>query len=296
MSENKNMVKLNGNMIKREDDKVSLRSQYFDFLDVDLDRYKEVEYTKEEAQYIKSRMQHLSTGAAAALPLICKGPQCPFAAKCPFIAIDKQRTQEYSNSIKEGLGQFAEKPKMETPVGCSCLVEVNLMNEWTRVYIYEFDAINFVDIGMCRELAEIEVMLWRINNGLSKEENASLEEEVNMGADRQGNPLTRKETHHFVDAKDRLLTRKEKKIKLLVGDRQEKYKKEAALKMREEKDPSSSAAKLRNQLQMIIKKAEAKALELAEAEGNVIDVPYQQDNENEAITPESLIEEEGREG
>ena len=295
MSE-KSLVKLSGSMIKRGDEKVSLRSQYFEFLDIDLDRYKEVEYTKDEARYIKSRMQHLSTGAAAALPLACKGPQCPFAAKCPFCAVDQQRNQEYQSSVHEGLGQFTEKPKMETPVGLSCLVEVNLMNEWTRVYIYEFDAVNFVDIGMCRELSEVEVMLWRINNGLSKEGSATLEEEVTMGADKQGNPLTRLETHHFVDAKEKLQNRKAKLIKQLVGDREGKYKKEAALKTREEKDPSSNAAKLRNQLSMIIKQAEAKALELSEAEGNIIDVPFEQDNQNEAITPESLIEEEGREG
>ena len=293
MSEEKSLTKLSGSMMKR-DETVSLKSQYFDFLDIDLDRYNDVEYTKDEARYIKQRMQHLSTGAAAALPLICKGPLCPFAQKCPIVAIDRIRQENYQKDLSEGLGQFSEAPKMETPIGKSCVLEVNLMNEWTKIYINEFEAATYVDMSMCRDLAEIEVMTWRINNGLSKEENAEFEQEVNLGQDRQGNPIKRKETHHFLQTKQDLHNRKLKLIKLLVGDRQEKYKRDAALKTREEKDPSTSAAKLKTQLNLLVKRAEQKMLELSKADA--VDVPYTQDEVEESLTPESMIEAMGKEG
>jgi hypothetical protein len=54
-----------------------------------------------------------------------------------------------------------------------------------------------------------------------------------------------------MDAKEKLSARRSKIIKLMVGDRQEKYKKEAALKVREEADPSSRMAKMRSQLESL---------------------------------------------
>jgi hypothetical protein len=287
-------LKQGGSIIKRDpEESVSLKSQFFNFLDIDLDRYKEVEYTKDEAIYIKQRMQHLSTGSAAALPLMCKGPQCPFVKKCPFVAIDEKRQADWEIAQQEGMTQFSEPPELQTPVGKHCLVEVNLLNEWTRLYIFEFDVDenSFVDLSMCRELAEIEVMLWRINNGLSKEDNAELIQETVVGTDRDGTPLTRKEMNTLVDVRERMVNRKSKLVKLMVGDRQEKYKREAALKTREEKDPSTSAAQLRNKITLLLKDAETKVLQLQEKEGNVIDVPYQEDSpKEETITPESLID------
>lgn len=286
--------KQGGSIIKRDtDDKVSLKSQFFKFLDIDLDRYKEVEYTQDEARFIKQRMQHLSTGSAAALPLICKGPQCPFARKCPFIAIDEQRQEEWEKVQREGDVQFAEPPVLQTPIGKHCLVEINLLNQWTRLYVFEFDVAeeSFVDLSMCRELAEIEVMLWRINNGLGKDENVELVQETTVGTDREGNPLTKKELNTLVEARERMVNRKSKLIKLMVGDRQEKYKREAALKTKDDADPSTSAAQLRNKLQRILKEAQVQVLQLQEKEGNIIDVPVESDTPvNEIVTPESLIE------
>lgn len=286
-------IKQGGSIIKRNaSEAISLKSQFFDFLDIDLDRYKEVEYTREEALYIKKRMQHLSTGSAAALPLICKGPECPFARKCPFIAVDEMRQKNWNEAQENGMAQFSEPPLFQTPIGKHCLVEVNLLNEWTRLYINEFDVgeESFVELGFCRELAEIEVMLWRLNNGLSKEENAELVQETAVGVDRTGAVVMRKEMNTLLEAREKMVNRKSKLIKLMVGDRQEKYKKEAALKTREDADPSTSAAALRNKITRLLKEAETSVLKLQESEGNIIDVPYAESNERpEVITPESLI-------
>ena len=294
-------LKQGGSIIKRNpEESISLKSQFFNFLDIDLDRYKEVEYTKEEALYIKQRMQHLSTGSAAALPLICGGPnKCPFAKKCPFVAIDEKRQKDWEEAQESGMAQFSEPPKFQTPIGKHCLVEVNLLNEWTRLYVNEFDGgeESFVELGFCRELAEIEVMLWRLNNGLSKEENAELLQETIVGMDRNGNALKRKEKNSLLDVRENMVNRKSKLIKLMVGDRQEKYKREAALKTREATDPSTSAAQLRNKITRLLKEAETGVLKLQEKEGNIIDVPYSDATQTEEIlTPESLINASESEG
>ena len=285
-------LKQSGSIIKRDPEEViSLKSQFFNFLDIDIDRYKPVEYTKAEAIYIKQRMQHLSTGSAAALPLICKGPQCPFARKCPFIAVDEQRKADWNEAKREGLEQFSEPPELQTPITKHCLVEINLLNEWTRLYIGEFDVVeeSFIELRTCSELAELEVMLWRINNGLGKEENAELLQETIVGTDRDGNILKRTEANCLLEVRDRLVNRKSKLIKLMVGDRQEKYKREAALKTKESADPSTSAAQLRNKITRLVKEAEMSILALQEREGNVIDVPSEEPPQPEMVTPESLI-------
>ena len=60
-----------------------------------------------------------------------------------------------------------------------------MLNEYTRLYLYEYDIDenSFTDIQMVRELAEIELMLWRLNNNLAKPENAELVQLVVVGVD-----------------------------------------------------------------------------------------------------------------
>ena len=69
-----------------------------------------------------------------------------------------------------------------------------------------------------------------------------------VAVDNQGNALFAKQISQFVELREKLLNRKHKLIKLMVGDRQEKYKREAALKVKEEKDPSSQMAAIREKL------------------------------------------------
>ena len=280
------LVKLNGTIIRS--DGTSIKTDYFKFLELDLDDYSDVSYTPQEAAKIRMHMSHLSTGAAAAVPLICPGEvRCPFSRSCPMVRVDQARRLDYENSVARG--DSPERPKMTTPVGKQCCVEKNLMNEWTRLYVTEFDVPenSFVELGMCRELAEIELMMWRLNNNLAKAENAELVQETVVGVDKEGNALTRKEENSFFVARERLQKRKSQLFKAMVGDRQEKYKKESALKQRQDADPSKNAAALRSEVTRLLKQAEHKVLEIQEAEGNVIDVG-QETTESE-FTPESLI-------
>jgi hypothetical protein len=235
------IVKLDGTIIRT--DGTQLKSNYFKFLELHPDDYSDIEYTPEQAKRIKGRLLHLSTGSAAAIPMVCGGAaKCPFADRCMYIQEDK-------------LAKLTDpSAKPITPVGRSCLIEVNLLNQWTMWYINEYDVQEgaWTDIQFCRELAEIELMRWRLNNNLAKPENASLVQDTIVGTDKEGNPLTRKEENAFFVAKDRLDQRKGRVIKLLVGDRQEKYKREAALKQKSEDDTSSRSAQLRTELMRLL--------------------------------------------
>ena len=278
---------------------VNLRSDFFKFLQLNLDQYDNVKFTTEEAKKVRAHMSHLSTGAAAVLPLICPGEvKCPFAKNCPFVKVDQERTAEYNRAKALQTGRLdveIPKPEMSTPVGKQCLVEVSLMNEWTEYYVEEFDVPekSFIELSSCRELAEIEVMLWRINNNMSKLEHSEMTQLDVVGIDKEGNLLTKKTESSLMLVKERLLNRKTRLIKNMVGDRQEKYKKEAALKIKDNSDPSTKAAQLRRDINSTIKQLEGKVIELQEAEGNVIDVVVEEKKEDE-VTPESLIDDHWR--
>lgn len=294
------LIKLNGTAIK-EDGTVA-PTNYFSFLGLNPDDYPDISFTPEEAAKIRHHLQTLSTGSQAAIPLTCGGAaRCPFKDNCPFILMDQQRRKEYeeqkridASSDYPGLVEI-EPPKPVTPVGRKCLIEVQLMDEWTRLYLteYEINPHNFTEFQMVRELAEIELLLWRLNNNISKPEHAELVQETVVGVDKQGNTLTRQEVSSIFEAKERLSNRKSKLIKLMVGDRQEKYKKEAATKAIAETDPSISAAKLRGEVERLLIKA--RKIDKQIQKGGSIDVIEVRDAEvvsppeDSTLTPEDLI-------
>lgn len=247
----------------------------------------EIALTEEEARGLATSMAHLKTGASAVIPLRCPGAtDCPFADNCPFVALDIQRKKDLSNldsDIDErvGVSFLSESP---IPRGKPCLVEVGLLNEWTSYYLdeYEVNEKSFTEFSMVRELAEIDLMMWRINNNMSKPEHAQFTITQSLGINKQGDEVTRVEVDPLYEVKERLSNRKTKLIKLLVGDRQEKYKREAALRTRTEDDPSLSASRLRAQ----IEKLQIAARKLVE--NNEISV-REKTPDDAVLSPEDLI-------
>lgn len=296
------LIKLNGTAVLA--DGTIAPSNYFTFLDLNPDDYKDISLTPSEAVKIKTHLQHLVTGATAAVPLWCGGPaKCPFSNSCPYVKLDIERKKQFEEEKKrfienggveyEGIDLLnLEPPKPVTPVGRKCLVETSLLNEWTRLYIdeYEINPRNFTEFQMVRELAEIELLLWRLNNNISLPENAELVQDTVVGIDKQGEVLTRKEVSSVFEAKERLSNRKSRLIKLMVGDRQEKYKKEAATKSVADTDPSVNAAKLRGKIDKLLSQARELDSKLKDSESKVIDVtPVDKRLDNDTLSPEDLI-------
>lgn len=269
------LVKLDQALVQHQPKSDEATTGLFHFLKLKRDDYSHMSFTAEEAKKIRSHLSGLVTGATAAIPLVCGGEaRCPFKESCPFIRADRARLKLDKSATRL------------TPVGQQCLVEIELLEKWTFFYIeeYEIDETSFTDVQMIRELAEIELMLWRLNNNLAKPENAELVQEVNVGIDKEGNALTRQEMNAFISTKETLQNRKSKLVKLMVGDRQEKYKREAALKQKSAGDPSSTAATLRQQMDLLVRQTSKLNLDLKQIEGDVIDVEI-----DKPLSPEDLI-------
>jgi len=208
------------------------RLSFFKAVQYDLDDYSNIGFTEEQSKKMGQHLHKLTTGAVAIVPLICGGDICPFSKRCPLHAMGK------------------------SPVNLACLLEVQMLKYWICQYLeeYQVNPDNFTEVGYCNELAEIEIYLWRLNNNLAKPENASLIVNQPVGADRQGNPILQQDVSPFMEMKEKLYARKSKIIKLMVGDRQERYKKEAALKQREDKDSSSKQAEIRRKIEELTRR------------------------------------------
>lgn len=250
------VVRADGSAITRHGEEV--KTLLLKTLDMNLDDYGDLVFTPAEARRISAHIAKLRTGSTAVVPLICQGLACPFGDRCPFVAINK------------------------IPLGRACLTEVQMLKHYLMQYIaeYEIDPGSFTELSYCNELAEIEVYLWRINNNLAKPAYAELMIDQNMGADRNGDVITQKQISPLILVKDKLLSRKSKIIKLMVGDRQEQYKKEAALKQKTDNDTSSIQAATRRKIEDLKRKLDSVDL-----------VPTSED----ILTPDAIINEDEEE-
>jgi hypothetical protein len=277
-------IKLDGTIIRY--DGSQSESNYFKFLELHPDDYSDISFTPEQAKKIRAHLMHLSTGAAAAVPLVCGGAvKCPFSHNCPFVRIDKENKNNSSH-------------KSVTPVGRQCLIEINLLNQWTMTYIdhYEVHEQNFTEVGFVRELAELELMLWRLNNNLAKPEHAELVQETVVGQDREGNALVRKEVNSFWEAKERIQNRKTKIVKLMVGDREGGWKRQAALKQKNLQDASVQAADIRILFEKVKQQTQhldmkLKAVEQKVINGEIVEEDTSPPASDDILTPEDLLEE-----
>lgn len=228
----KELVTLGG-LARTEDGKLS-KSNYFAFLSLDMDDQPDwgTALTPEEARKIATHMQKLTTGVTATVPLICAGELCPFKDHCSLYEIGKH------------------------PIAKRCPIEKELINHvmMTLIEEYDVDPENFTELSILNELTEIHILEMRINMNLSKAENAALLIDQTVGVDRDGDPVVQKQLSPLLDLKEKLSNRRAKLIKLMVGDRQEKYKRESALKMRDIDDPSKDQAKTRAKLEALQKR------------------------------------------
>lgn len=214
--------------------------------------------TEEEMVIIRRRMTGLASGATAAVPLVCT-PKCPFQEGCVFFELQR------------------------LPLGKKCPVETSLLAEWRRQFIIEYnvDPESPTELQMCNELAEIELMLWRINNNMSKPENAELVQWDVVGVSKEGDPFEKRSVSTFLEIKNGLSNRKTRLIKLMVGDRQEKYKRDAALKIRDVRDPSETTASLRKELQALIGQTK-------DANRKLLESVSEEERKEDSLSPEEL--------
>lgn len=238
------------------------QKSFLEILDDATTDYSEIELTDEETAKIEKQLKKMSIGASAFSLLHCAGASCPFASRCELVQMRP------SGDIHHG----------KAPVGQSCPLEASMFRDATASYLKEYDVHpnNFTEFNIVTELAEIEVLQWRLNMTLSLPENATLVIDQVVSIDPvTGQPITQQQVSPIFEQKTKLANRKTKLVKLMVGDRQEKYKKEAALKQKTEDDASTSMSKIKKDLQRLQQNISR------QLEGPVL--------EGEVITPDDLI-------
>lgn len=274
----KELVTLGGTAVTT-DGKIT-KSGYFRFLKHDLDNYEDVQLSKKQAQKIQTHIQKLSTGSTAMAPMFCGGAHCPFATRCPLVQTKYDDDPEVRGDPIHG----------KAPIGRQCIIEVQLMKQWIVNYFeeYDVDPTNWTEVGYVNELAEIEILLMRLNMNIAKVEHSELVIDQMVGVGQDGTPIIQKALSPFMEQKERLQSRRSKIIKLMVGDRQEKYKKEAALKIKLDSDPSSKMAEMRQKMETLTRQLDTMSslkAEKATSPGSPSSVPGK-------LTPQDLIDAE----
>jgi hypothetical protein len=157
----------------------------------------------------------------------------------------------------------------------NCINEASLLAQFIIQFMdeYNVDPESPTEVGYCNEMAEIEILLQRLNMILARPENAELVIDQTMGFSREGEPITQKQISPYIELKDRLFNRKTKIIKLMVGDRQEKYKKESALKQKSAGDSSTQMAEMRRKIEALSSRLSKVSSDEDEKSGKIVLTP-----------------------
>ncbi len=217
------------------------KSNLLQVLDQD---YSSIQLTEQEAVQVEQVLRRLSAGSSVFTVMTCTGNRCPVKQHCPLYQ----------------MGRDDKHPHGKAPVGFPCILEQSLLTDTLSLLLqeYQVDQKNYTDLNIVTELAEIEVLLWRINLQLSTPEHALLVIDQPIGFDRNtGQPVVQQQVSPLFEQKQKLLTRKSRLQKVMVGDRQEKYKREAALKQKPDTDSSSQMSAVKQQLQLLQTKLRA---------------------------------------
>lgn len=233
------MYSLDGRVLK-EDGSIQ-KTDFFNFLEENLDDYSDIELTKQEADRLRKHVQAASTGVQSVIPLLCAGEKCKFKERCPLYECHKH------------------------PLGRQCPIESDLLAFFRKRYIQEYSVnpADMTDLTMVNELAEIEIFEMRCNIALSKQEGQDLTQQNIAGVSNQGEPYYQQVIHTAWELKERLKIRKLKIIEALTGSRKEKWKRAAALKTRDLSDPSSQMSSFRSQLEALKDEIEITQVEIA---------------------------------
>lgn len=235
--EQKSLVRLDGAALTVSGKEA--RVHFFDDIMTPLQDYKGVVLTEPEVLYLTRQMRKLRTGFQAVMPIKCAGKNaCPFARNCPLVELDEDNPDRENN------------PKV--PVGRNCPVETQLYGMWLMDYMshLEITPDDLFDVMLCKELAELDIYEWRVQNYLSQTEKAIGVGQNVVGFDQENNtPIFMEQISAAMDLKLKLKDRRQRILEALVGTRKEQYKKQAALQQTPTTDPSHQLAGFKAKLE-----------------------------------------------
>ncbi|MGL4820904.1 MAG: hypothetical protein ACRC5C_13120 [Bacilli bacterium] len=159
-------------------------------------------------------------GLYAAIPMVCKGQECPYASVCPLISGGQD------------------------PSGSRCPLEIGLILKRYEEYVHEFGVSegDVVDMSMIKDLIDYDVQLFRAENKIAME--GDFVEDVIISVTEQGKEITAPQISKAAEYKERIMAKKHKVLQLMHSTRSDK----AGDKLTITLDPSSYAAKLMSQV------------------------------------------------
>jgi hypothetical protein len=223
------IVKLDGT-IEAPDGSIT-NTQLFDFLNVDLDDYSDIQLTAEEAQRFANHVRRMKTGVSAFLPKLCPGPEkCLIHKRCPL-------TERW-------------------PIGRACPLEVGYIKEKTRSYVDSLDvkADNPYEMALINNLVELDVMEYRANIALADDsEDGSRLLRKDYHETKTGALVEMVGPHPLLEVKERIQRKRLQILESFTATRREEYKKAAALKKKDTTDISHQLSELRGAVKSLSK-------------------------------------------
>ena len=192
---------------------------------------------------IKQSLEIYNTkhGLYSAIPMMCKGKECPYAQVCPIL---------------DGGGN---------PRGERCPLEIGLILKRYEEYIREFgiDEKNVVDMGLMKDLIDYDVQLFRAENRIAME--GDFIQDVVITVTENGDEVTAPQLSKATEYKERIMTKKHKVLELMHATRKDK----AGDKLTVSLDPSSYASQLMSKIASSM------------APGQIIDAEFEEDFEED---------------
>lgn len=171
---------------------------------------------------IKQSLEIYNTkhGMYSAIPMMCKGKECPYAQVCPMLD-----------------GGY-------DPKGSRCPLEIGLIVKQYDDYVKEFmvNEDDTVDMGFIKDLVDCDVQIFRAENKIAMD--GDFVEDIVVTVTEGGDTITNPQLSKATEYKEKILLKKHKVLNLMNATRKDK----AGDKLTVTLDPSTYASQLMSQV------------------------------------------------
>lgn len=171
---------------------------------------------------IKQSLEIYNTkhGMYSAIPMMCKGKECPYAQVCPMLD-----------------GGY-------DPKGSRCPLEIGLIVKQYDDYVKEFmvNENDTVDMGFIKDLVDCDVQIFRAENKIAMD--GDFVEDIVVTVTEGGDTITNPQLSKATEYKEKILLKKHKVLNLMNATRKDK----AGDKLTVTLDPSTYASQLMSQV------------------------------------------------
>jgi hypothetical protein len=244
------VYKIRGSLVEMPDGTLE-HTKAFDFLQVPLDDYSDLEFTYPEIRRMHMHIMKMKTGIQAMAPILCAGAvKCIFRYRCPIV--DRTILTEDGMDI-----DFSKQNVKKFPLLRQCLIERDFIDFKRAEYIeeYRIDGSSPTELGMVNRLAELDLYEYRIAlifaNGDFDGEGQDLLKSQVSGVTPSGKPLTKMEIHPAFELKEKIQRMRDNILEAMIGTRREKLKQASLLRDAMVSDVSVNMASLSRKLEAL---------------------------------------------